>query len=134
MSRPVPGPEVSEIIHGTFGDGCVIDDEDYPLSEISRITVEIEGEQERFFVASHSRHAVVNILHRTLTARYETLSIIVLCEWDSIDGENFVSSWGCSTIRNQKRLPGQEETRNSESRKNHPSSYGREPNDPDRFL
>lgn len=124
MSRPNPGPEILELVIGIFGEGCLIDDEDVPLSEISRITVEIEGEQERFFVTLHSRHAVVNVLHRKLCERYETLSIIVVAEWDSMDGENFVSSWGATRIVNQKRLPGiSEERRDSQSWRNHPSNY-----------
>lgn len=105
MSYVFPGREIQDILAETFGEGVLVTDEEFPVSETAGVTVEIEGEPEHFHVLVNSKHAVANILLRKLTERYPSLSVAVLIEWDYVEGVA-VRSWATQRIVNAKQLPG----------------------------
>lgn len=105
MSYAFPSREIEGILTEYFGEGVIVTDDDFPVSETAGVTLEIEGELEHFHVAVNSKHAVANVLHRKLTERYPSLSVVVLIEWDFIEGIP-MRSWSVVRIVNAKQLPG----------------------------
>lgn len=85
MSGNVPGREVYEILHEHFGgvEGWLITDPDFPVSETSALTIEVEGyDPEHFHVWRQVGNRCANVVHRKLCERYVTLSIAIRLDGD----------------------------------------------------